>query len=357
MKQRILYIVNPHSGTGQKHPVVSMIEEHTDTQRYDYTIARTAYAGHATHLAKEAAQAGTDIVVAVGGDGTVNEVGRALVHSHTALGIIPCGSGNGLARHLRIPLDIRRAIEVINAGEVHMLDYGTINDHAFFCTCGVGFDAFISEKFAASTRRGLLTYMENTLRSGLQYRPETYIIEDRDGEESCRAFLIACANASQYGNDAYIAPYASMKDGLFDVVVMEPFNAIEAPQVALQLFNGTLPRNSHVKTFKTSHLRIRRAHEGVAHYDGDPFLTEAEIDVRLHSRAFRVVVNPWRDADPTVPRLTRSLMQRMPDFFNEWKKMPETLINKTGKDLKRLNRQVRHGIRALGDIINDKEDE
>lgn len=357
MMKKIVFILNPISGTISKAGVPDLVERHLDHERFAYEIWRTEHAGHATDLARRASREGVDCVVAVGGDGTVNEVGRALVGTETAMGILPCGSGNGLARHLRIPLDIRRAIEVINAGEVHMLDYGTINDHAFFCTCGVGFDAFISEKFAASTRRGLLTYMENTLRSGLQYRPETYIIEDRDGEESCRAFLIACANASQYGNDAYIAPYASMKDGLFDVVVMEPFNAIEAPQVALQLFNGTLPRNSHVKTFKTSHLRIRRAHEGVAHYDGDPFLTEAEIDVRLHSRAFRVVVNPWRDADPTVPRLTRSLMQRMPDFFNEWKKMPETLINKTGKDLKRLNRQVRHGIRALGDIINDKEDE
>lgn len=355
MKKRILYIVNPHSGTGKKHSLTSLIKEKTDSNIYDYAIANTAYAGHATHLAEMAKHKGYDVVVAVGGDGTVNEVGRALVKSKTALGIIPCGSGNGLARHLRLPLNPALAIDIINACEIHTLDYGTINDRPFFCTCGVGFDAFISEKFAASTRRGLLTYMENTLRSGLRYRPQTYRIEDETGEISCKAFLIACANASQYGNNAFIAPYASMKDGMFDVVVMEPFNAIEAPQVAIQLFNGTLPANSHVKTFRASHLYIRREDKGVAHYDGDPFVTDAVIEVQLHSRNFRVVVNPWKENDSTIPNIGQNILQRVPEFFNDWKRMPETIINKTGHDLKHLNRQVLERFKVLSERIIDKD--
>ncbi len=341
MKKKIVYIINPISGTQQKQGIENLARKLTNAEMYDVEIAYTQYAGHATTIAAEAASQGAHIVVAVGGDGTVNEVGRALVHTNTALAIVPCGSGNGLARHLRIPLQPKKAIAIINQGEIHQLDYGTINDRHFFCTCGVGFDAFISEKFAASGKRGLLTYVENTLKSGLQYKPQTYTIEDAEGKESCRAFLIACANASQYGNDAYIAPYASMKDGLLDVVVMEPFNTLEAPQVAFQLFTGTLPANSHVKTFKAESLRITREGSGVAHFDGDPFVTGDTIEVKIHHRGLNIVVNPDKsDTEFPLQAPIQNLMQLVPNFFNEWKRMPETLINKTGRDLKKLNKTL-----------------
>lgn len=341
MKKKILYIVNPISGTQRKQNITKLAQENTDREIYDVEIRETQYAGHATKIAQEAAAEGVNIVVAVGGDGTVNEVGRALVHTQTALGIVPCGSGNGLARHLCVPLNPAKAIELINQGSIKSLDYGTINDRPFFCTCGVGFDAFISERFASSEKRGLLTYVENTLKSGLQYKPQVYTIEDENGTETFNAFLIACANASQYGNDAFIAPEASMKDGLMDVVVMEPFNALEAPQVALQLFSGTLPNNSHVKTFRTSHLRIRREGDGIAHYDGDPFWTGSEIDVKLHPSSFKVVINPNKKYEPLPSDLPiKNLLQLIPDFFNEWKRVPENLINKTGRDLKRLNKNL-----------------
>ena len=337
--RKIRYIINPISGTQRKQHIAELAEKLTDRSLYELEIVYTEYAGHASVLAAEAVGRGVDVVVAVGGDGTVNEVGRALVHTPTALGIVPCGSGNGLARHLYLPLQPQGAIEIINKGVVHELDYGTINNRPFFCTCGVGFDAFVSEKFAASGRRGLLTYMENTLRSGLLYKPQTYSIEDENGTETCKAFLIACANASQYGNDAFIAPYASMKDGLLDVVVMEPFNAIEAPQVALQLFNGTLPENSHVKTFKASRQRIHRESEGVAHFDGDPFWTGETIEVGVERGALRVVVNPDKP-DKTRSETKLPLMQLIPVFFNEWKTLPEAFLNRTGQDLRKLNRNI-----------------
>ena len=150
MKKKILYIINPISGTQRKQGIANLVEKLTDTQVFDLAVEKTQYAGHATIIAQQAARDGVDVVVAVGGDGTVNEVGRALVNSNTAMGIIPCGSGNGLARHLGIPLNAKKAIAIINACVVHKLDYGTINDRPFFCTCGVGFDAFISEKSAPS---------------------------------------------------------------------------------------------------------------------------------------------------------------------------------------------------------------
>lgn len=339
MKKKILYLINPISGTQRKQGIEKLALEHTDKNVFDVNIAYTEYAGHATLLAKDAVERGYNVVVAVGGDGTVNEVGRALVHTDTALAIIPCGSGNGLARHLRIPRSPLKAVEIINQCVVHRLDYGTINDKPFFCTCGVGFDAFISEKFAAAGKRGPITYIENTLKSGLKYKPQTYTIENESGTESCKAFLIACANASQYGNDAYIAPFASMKDGLLDVVVMKPFNTFEAPQVTLQLFTRTLPDNSHVSTFKAQKLIIHREEEGVAHYDGDPFWTGKTIEVGIQHKALNVVVNPTKDK--SMPQnQAMSLLQRIPNFLNEWKAMPEELINKTGEDLKRLNKNL-----------------
>lgn len=341
MKKKVLYIVNPISGTQRKKNIPNLVAEYTDHARFDVEVVATQYAGHATEIAKSAAAAGTDIVVAVGGDGTVNEVGRALIHTQTALAIIPCGSGNGLARHLHIPLQPRKAIEVINRCVIHRLDYGTINERPFFCTCGVGFDAFISERFASAGKRGLLTYVENTLKSGLLYKPQVYTIEDADGAETCKAFLIACANASQYGNDAYIAPYASMRDGLLDVVVMEPFNTIESAQVAFQLFTGALPDNSHVKTFRSSHLRITREGSGVAHYDGDPFVTGSSIDVCLHREGLPVVVNPDKpDGQNLRQPVVKNLMQHIPDFFSEWKRMPETIIEKTSRDLLKSGKNI-----------------
>lgn len=292
MKKKILFIVNPISGNGRKDTIGADIDATLDLSRFDYEIVFTTHAGHATELAAEAATAGVSIVVAVGGDGTVNEVARAVVHTDTALAIIPCGSGNGLARHLQIPQNARGALEVINKDTIHCLDYCKINGHPFFCTCGVGFDAFVSKKFAECGKRGLFSYVRNTVSVGLKYKPDTYIIENESGTEKHEAFLIACANASQYGNNAYIAPEASMKDGLMDIIVIRPFNTFEGGIVALQMFTKTLLNNNHVHMFKADKLRITRSTEGAVHCDGEPMIMGRDIEVELVRRSFNVVVNP-----------------------------------------------------------------
>lgn len=155
---------------------------------YTWEIVYTKRAGHAIEIAADAADKNTDIVVAVGGDGTINEIARSLVHTNTALGIIPCGSGNGLARHLQISMDPRKALEILNDGIIDIIDYGKINGTDFFCTCGVGFDAFVSLKFANAGKRGLLTYLEKTLQESLKYQPETYELETEDGTSKYKAF-------------------------------------------------------------------------------------------------------------------------------------------------------------------------
>ena len=162
-KITIKFIVNPISGTKNKDEMPTLIEQTIDKSKFDYQVCFTEYAGHAAEMARQCVNDGIDICVAVGGDGTVNEVARSLVHSQTALGIIPCGSGNGLGRHLCLPLDAKKAMEIINHAQIELFDYGLINGMPFFCTCGMGFDAFISLKFAEAGKRGPITYVENVL--------------------------------------------------------------------------------------------------------------------------------------------------------------------------------------------------
>lgn len=306
----VFFIVNPISGTTDKKRIVALIPKYLSDERFDVHVAYTDHSGHAAELASEAVADGTDVVVAVGGDGTVNEVARSLVHSRTALGIIPCGSGNGLARHLYIPMNPEGAMQVLADCQIKSLDYGIINGTPFFCTCGVGFDAFVSSKFAQSGRRGLLTYIENTLKEGLKYQPDTYEMEIDGEKKQFKAFLIACANASQYGNNVYIAPHASMSDGLMDVTVMEPFNVLEAPQIAIQLFSKTITQNSKIRCFKCRHLKIFRKNPGVIHFDGDPKEEGCEIDVRVMPKDIRIVVNT--NEQPYLP----PLLSTFNDIYN-----------------------------------------
>ena len=209
-RKKIWFVVNPISGTSDKKDIVQMIPRYMDESVFECSVHYTERRGHAAEYARQAVEEGVDVCVAVGGDGTVNEVARSLVHTPTALGIIPCGSGNGLARHLYIPMSARGALRVLANCHIEALDYGCINGTPFFCTCGMGFDAFVSSKFAQSRKRGFVSYIENTLREGLKYNPDTYDIEIEGETQHYKAFLIACANASQYGNNVYIAPKASM---------------------------------------------------------------------------------------------------------------------------------------------------
>lgn len=336
MKKKAIFVINLVSGTSSKAGVPNLIEEHLDKEKFDYEIAITEYAGHASEIASRAKDNGADIVVAVGGDGTVNEVARAIVHSNTALGIMPCGSGNGLARHLLLPMNLKKSIEIINACEIRDLDYGVINGYPFFCTCGMGFDAFISQKFAEAGKRGPITYAENILREGLKYKPETYVVEDENGVHQYKAFLISCANASQYGNNAYIAPQASMSDGLMDVIIMEPFDVFEAPQVSIDMFNKTLDKNSKIKTFRCRKLHIHRSQPGVIHYDGDPVMTGEEIDVELLPKGIKMLINPFSDRSARKPN---ALQNAAAELFNQLNVMREDLNNQ-GRHIQAISKAI-----------------
>ena len=335
-KKKIIFILNPISGTVSKAGIPGLIEERLDKEKFDCRIAETKYAGHATELAQQAARQGIDIVVAVGGDGTVNEVGRALVNTKTAMGILPCGSGDGLARHLNLPMNLKKCIDILNDCDIHTLDYGLINRHPFFCTCGMGFDAFISMKFAEAGKRGPITYMQKILEEGLSYQPETYEIEDEEGTRRYKAFLVSAANASQYGNNAYIAPQASMSDGLLDIIIMEPFDLIEAPQVAIELFNKTLDKNLKIKTFRARHIHIHRKSEGIIHYDGDPVMADADVDISIVPKGINIIVNPKGTKDYRQPNILQTAFSEL--FYNI--DLMRQDITRQGRKVQALNKNL-----------------
>lgn len=334
--KKIIFIVNPISGTQSKDLVLSLLDEKIDQTKYTWEVVNTERAGHAVEIAANAAEEGVDVVAAVGGDGTINEIARSLVHTQTALGIIPCGSGNGLARHLHIPMDSRKALDILNKGCTDIIDYGKINGVAFFCTCGMGFDAFVSLKFAHAGKRGLLTYLEQTLQESLKYQPETYELETEDGIVKYEAFLIACGNASQYGNNAYITPQATLTDGLLDVTILEPFTVLDVPSLAFQLFNKTIDQNSRIKTFRCKKLCVRRTTPGVVHFDGDPMHAGENVNIELIQRGLHVVVPQMIVKDTNV-------LQKAQEYVNGIKLMNEAIVDNitdtNKKILKKLSKK------------------
>lgn len=229
-------------------------------------VCYTERPGHATELAAEAVRAGLGRVIAIGGDGTINETAKALLHTRTALGIVPLGSGNGLARHLGLPLPPHRAIERALAGRPVVIDSGQVNEHPFFCTTGIGFDAHVAHLFARQSVRGLVTYARLAFQAFLSYKPQEYRL---DGEAQT-LFALTVANAGQFGNNAWIAPKANIADGLLDVCRMQPFPKRDTGIITWQLFNRKLDQSAYLQTTQTRSATIQGEGPLAIHVDGEP---------------------------------------------------------------------------------------
>lgn len=288
--KNIAFIVNPISGTKAKNKIAKLIRELLDAEQLSPTVVVTEYAGHATQLAQQFALESYYAVVAVGGDGTVNEVANGLVGTDTALGIIPNGSGNGFARHLDISTRMNRAVEMLNSSEPIRVDYGMVNDIKFFSTCGVGFDALVAVQFNEGKSRGLKMYIQNTLQSLFNYKPETYHIISDGVDVTTEAFLITFANAGQWGYDANIAPKASVQDGLMDIAIVNKFPLSAAPKLALSLFTHNIDENSYMNTIRAKEVTLIREQAGPMHIDGDPVEMPAELHLRMVQDGLKVLV-------------------------------------------------------------------
>ena len=277
----MLFIINPISGKGKKAKIAQLL------LAKGYKVAFTEYAGHAEVLAREATE---DIVVAVGGDGTVNEVARGIVGTEKALGIIPCGSGDGLARHLGLSHNIKKALRTIEQGECKRMDTAEVNGRLFLSVCGVGFDAVVSERFAKSGKRGLANYIRQGLKTWRNYTPEKYIVEIDGKEIDVEALFITVGNSDQWGNNAKITPLADCCDGILDITIVEKFGVWEMPWLALRLMTGTLQRSRKVHCYKGKEVRIIRECEGAAHADGDWYMESATLNIKILPSALKVIV-------------------------------------------------------------------
>lgn len=287
--ERILFIINPISGTRNKLSLPGLIAQHIDSKRYSWEITNTKCKGDGTHLAKEAAEAGYDVVVAVGGDGTVNEVASGVRDSQTAFGILPIGSGNGLARTVGIPMNTVKAIELLNTASPTSIDYGLINGHPFFCTCGTGFDAVISHRFAQQKKRGLLTYIKTMFPTYANYHPEHIVINAKGIHVDTNAFFVTVANAGQWGNNAYVAPQADLQDGVLDICIMSKMPIYEIPIAVFNMFTRRMDKDLFMTTLKASSLSITRENAGPFHFDGEPNSEPAKVDISVVNRGLKII--------------------------------------------------------------------
>lgn len=289
-KAKVAFIINPKSGTQNKASLPDLIRKTIDAEKFDVTIAKTEYAGHGRELAKGFVEEHYDYVIACGGDGTMNEVASELVETETCFGIVPFGSGNGLARHLSISMMPQKALRQINRHMVRRIDCGMANDKKFFCTCGTGFDAHVSHKFAVKGKRGFLTYLKTVCSEYIKYKSNIYTLQGGSFTITQQAFLITFANASQYGNNAFIAPHASTRDGLIDICILKPFSFLSIPSLAFRLFQKEIDKSKHISTIQASDVTLVRPEAGEFHIDGDPVMMGASIHVRVIPEALKVIV-------------------------------------------------------------------
>jgi len=289
-QKKILFIINPNSGTRKKGNVPHLLKKHLG-KKHPIDIIYTQYPGEATEISDKH-KSDYDIIVAVGGDGTINEVARPLINSGTALGIVPMGSGNGLARHLGIPLNTKKAIKLLNEPRITKMDTIKIGDEAFLNVAGVGFDAHIANLFAKSQKRGFLTYARLTLSelSKFKYCGYRLIIDGVEQTED-QPFIVSIANATQYGNNAHIAPAAQIADGLMDICVLQKIPFWYYPLLIFHLFNGSVTRSKYYECKQGKEVIIKRLPsegEKYVHIDGDPFDSKEDIKLSINPLSLNV---------------------------------------------------------------------
>ena len=289
-KKKILFIINPKSGIGKYKLLASYIENALDKDLFDYDILYTKYAGHGTELAQEAVRKSYDIVVVSGGDGTLNEIAKALVGSETLLGIIPVGSGNGLAHHLKIPINPIQAIEVINKTKSITIDTAYVNDNLFVSIAGVGFDALVAKKFTKVKRRGFLSYFKIIAKEYPKYKPLNYVT-NIDGKQFARkALFISFANSDQFGYNTTIAPKAIIDDGMIDVCIVKKIPIIELPFLAHLLYWKQIDKSKFIETIKGKKFLIEQEKKSTVNIDGEAVKLEKDLVVKINPLSLKIII-------------------------------------------------------------------
>ena len=268
-----------------------LIDQNLDKAVFDATIVFSDGVSHARIIALEAVGQ-YDIIVAVGGDGTVNEIASAIVGSDTALGIVPYGSGNGLARFLGIPMNPNQAIQTLVKGHAESIDSGTVNGQPFFNMAGMGFDAHISEVFSHGKKRGFISYVKSSMQEIATYNEQEYHLEIDGKVYERKAFMLSIANSSQYGNDAHISPNASVQDGLLDICLIRKFPLWRFPEMGIRMLTKTSESTSYVEIIRGKQINVTRQSEGPIHLDGEPQVMGTAIHINIVPNSLKVIVGP-----------------------------------------------------------------
>lgn len=289
-KQKVYFLVNPISGGKKKDNFHQLVSENLDSTKYDYDIEEWQKTDTVEQLVGNAINKNFDIIVAAGGDGTLNQVAAQLTNTGKLMGIIPMGSGNGFARHNNIPMQATKAIQLINNPTIKKVDTLLVNENPYVNVAGVGFDAHIGHLFAIAPSRGFSTYTKIVVKELSNFKPENYtlVIDGQEYKED--AFLISVTNGSQWGNNATIAPHASTQDGLMDVVIMKPFKFYDVPQLATQMFTKNIDKNRRIKSFKAKEVLIKREGKGAVHFDGEPAEMGTEILFKVAPKSLNLIV-------------------------------------------------------------------
>ena len=281
--EKIFLIINKYAGHHEGERAVEVVIPFLQANGCLVKYAFTQHPGHASELARKAVETGFDLVVALGGDGTVNEVAQGLIGTNTPMGIVPMGSGNGLARELGISMNMQKAGQtLINGTDLH-IDVCRMNNQRFLCTSGIGFDAQIAYKMSKASSRGFMRYIQLVIKESLFYKPITVNMKIDGKPINHSVFLITFANASQFGNNAFIAPAASMTDGLIDVIVVKPFNKIWLPLFGIGLFTKLIHWLQFVDCYKAKQVELEWADTSIFHFDGEPGHLDVPAKITIDS--------------------------------------------------------------------------
>jgi len=281
---KIRFIINPVSGTGKQKGIENTIAMHFD----NYDIVRTQKAGDATALSKEAIEKKYDAVIAVGGDGTVNECAKSLIGSNTALGVIPCGSGNGFAFHNGMNRNIEKAIMQLKNAKFKTIDSCTANGMPFVNVSGIGFDAHIANLFANLSNRGFLNYIKLIYKE-LKYKAKDYTLKYDGKTENINAILISFANGTQHGNNFQISPHAKTDDGLIDFVIVKDFPRWKVPFFLLKIAKGKAHLSKYIRIIQTDKMTIK-SHEKRIHLDGEPTATDTTLEIKIVPKSLKILL-------------------------------------------------------------------
>lgn len=288
MQQKIAFVINPNAGIKKKINIIEFIKTHFPKHiSYDFIIWKNK--DDFESIKQQILLGNYSIVVACGGDGTVNQVASVVAHTNMALGIFPLGSGNGLARSNNVSLNLNKALHIIEKGNIKKIDGALINDKPFFCTAGIGFDALIANKFASSTKRGFITYFKTTVKEFFGYTPNDYKITIDGRIIEIKAFLITVANAGQWGNDVYIAPEAELNDGILNVSILKPFSKFAIPALGIKLFSKKIHTSIKLISEKGAKIDIEFNGELPVHFDGEPILVKDKLTISVLPLALNVI--------------------------------------------------------------------